>query len=471
MAKLGNSDETPLTTTLLLTILQILRHHPFITILSLIVLRFLIRRYFSPLRKFPGPFVASGTRLWAAYSTFRGHTEQDYIDLHKRYGPIVRNTPNQLTFSSPEAARQILSPGKGFHKTDFYWVFPPYNNPDIFTEVSEAKHAILKKFAGPAYSLASFQALVPCIEDTERLFCAKLDAFAESSSDTIIDLGTWLHYFAFDVLGRVAFSTTFGFLDQGRDVEDSIAFIDTVQTYDGIIGQIPWLDYILRRAPYWDRLPFVKPLGNNIMTRSALKALSDREEGRVKPQGRDLLDQLLEAHAKDQEKFTKGDVFAIAHGAIFAGSDSTASTMQTFCHHVLSNPQIHKTLNEEIVTAESRGQLSEMITWDESQKHLPYFQACLKEAMRICPAVGLNISRKVPAGGAEIDGTFVPGGVEVAINAHVLHLNTDIFGADTEKFKPERWLVRKDNEKDETRVKRMDRYMFQVSLHSNAVSM
>lgn len=463
MAKLGSSEDVPVTQALLVTVLKVLRQYPLITILWLIILRFLVRRYLSPLRKYPGPFIASGTRLWAAYSTYLGHTEQDYIALHNRYGPVVRNKPNQLSFSSPEAARQILSPGKGFHKTDFYWVFPPYGNPDIFTEVSEAKHAILKKFAGPAYSLASFQALTPCIEDTEQLLCAKLDALAGSSTTPIVDLGAWLHYFAFDVLGRVAFSSSFGFLEQGRDIDDSIAFIDEVQTYDGLIGQIPWLDYILRRAPYWDYLPFVKPIGNNVMTRTALGEMNARQEGKTKPEGRDLMEQLLEAHAKDPEKFTTGNVFAIAHGAIFAGSDSTASTMQTFCHSVFSNPQIYKRLTQEILAADKQGQLSDMITWDESQRHLPYFQACLKETMRTGPAVGLNISRKVPLSGAEIDGTFVPGGVEVAVNAHVLHLNTDIFGADADKFRPERWLVKEGDDNDETRVKRMERYMFQVS--------
>lgn len=465
MTKATSSQDVPLTKVVITDALHMLRHYPLITIFTLIILRFLYRRYASPLRKYPGPFLASGTRLWAAYRTSRGHVEQDYINLHKRYGPIVRNKPNQISFSSPEAAREILSPGKGFHKTDFYWVFPPAGNPDIFTEISENKHAVLKKFAGPAYSLASFQGLTPAMDTTIEQFCQKLDSFAAAGADKQVDLGAWLHYFAFDVLGRVAFSTEFGFLEQGRDVEDSIAFIDEVQTYDGIIGEIPELDYVLRRAPYWDYLPFVRPLANNVMTKGALEAIGDRQSGKSKPEGRDLLEQLLEGHAKDPEKFTVGNVFAIAHGAIGAGSDSTASTMQTFFHSVLSQPQIFKRLTEEILTADSKGELSDLVTWEQAQKSLPYFQACLKEAMRTVPAVGLNIARKVPPAGAEIDGAFVPGGVEVAINAHVLHRNTDIFGADADKFRPERWLVKEGDEKDEARVKRMDRYMFQVRDH------
>ena len=41
-----------------------------------------------------------------------------------------------------------------------------------------------------------------------------------------------------------------------------------------------------------------------------------------------------------------------------------------------------------------------MISYQEAQQ-LPYFQAALKEAMRVRPAVDLNITRHVPASGAE----------------------------------------------------------------------
>jgi hypothetical protein len=37
----------------------------------------------------------------------------------------VRTAPNEVSFSSPNAARDIFAVGKGFHKTMFYSVFPP----------------------------------------------------------------------------------------------------------------------------------------------------------------------------------------------------------------------------------------------------------------------------------------------------------------------------------------------------------
>lgn len=140
----------------------------------------------------------------------------------------------------------------------------------------------------------------------------------------------------------------------------------------------------------------------------------------------------------------------------FAGSDSTASTMQSMCHSVLRNPTIYAKLKQEIDEAAASGKLSDMPQWNEVQA-LPYFQACLKEAMRVRPAVGLNITRLVPPEGREIDGTWYPGGTSVALNGWVLHRNESIFGADPKVFRPERWL--------EGDAKNMERFMFQVCVN------
>ncbi|KAK5078534.1 hypothetical protein LTR64_003053 [Lithohypha guttulata] len=458
----GGSREGPLVHSTLATFWALFRYSPTLTIVTLLAIRFLFRRYVSPLRRYPGPFLASGTRLHSAFLTWRGKTHEDHIALHRKYGPVVRIQPNQLSFASPEAARQILSPGKGFHKTLFYWVFPPYGNPDIFTEVREEVHATKKRFVNQPYSLASFQAMTPWVDQTIQLLCDKLDGICISGTlSTPLNLGDYLHYFAFDVLGQVAFSTAFGFLEQGKDVDGAIKSIDAVQVYDGIVGQIPFLDRFLRRAFYWDYLPWVTPLSNNYITRTALAQLAKRENSNTKPGRRDLLSMLLESHEKDPNKFDKNSVFAVAHGAIFAGSDSTASTMQTFMWNILNNPSIYERLITEIFDAHQAGKLSEIVAWDESQKHLPYFQACLKEAMRIGPAVGLAIYRKVPGTDTEINGTFIPCGTELAVNAWVLHRDQDIFGRDADVYRPERWLAAEGDEKNESRIKRMDRYMFQ----------
>jgi len=249
----------------------------------------------------------------------------------------------------------------------------------------------------------------------------------------------------------VAFSKKFGFLEAGIDVDNNIKTIDNSQWYNGIVGQVPWLDHILRRNPLWHLVPFLSTK-NALVTRTAMGQLEKRlsSEG-AKVEYKDLLNSLIVAQKEHPEALGPGDVFAIAHGAIFAGSDSTASTMQSFFWYVLANKRVWDKLVEEILSAS----LSEMVQYNEAQ-NLPYFQACLKEAMRIAPAVGLNITRSVPPSGAEIDGVKLPGGTSVAINGWVLHRHRGIFGKDADVFRPERWL-----EGDKDQIKMMERCMFQ----------
>lgn len=297
-------------------------------ILSVILIGNVLRtRYLSPLRSYPGPFLASTTRLWKVITTASGRSHLQHVALHRKYGPIVRIGPNEVSIASPEAARNVLSAGKRFYKTAFYGVFPPPENPDIFTEINEEAHARKKKVANVPYSMAAMQHLSPFIDDTIDLVVAKLGGFAsapmEYKADKSVDLGAWLHYFAFDVLGEVAFSRSFGFLAEGKDVEDAIATIDRSQAYNGVVGQIPWVDHLLRRNPLWKLVPSLDTK-NAPITRIALSEMERRRpfdkesEGKLRnDDGRqDLLASLIKGHLKDPERFTEGDVFAVAHGAM-----------------------------------------------------------------------------------------------------------------------------------------------------------
>ncbi|KAK7703955.1 hypothetical protein SLS64_008901 [Diaporthe eres] len=139
-------------------------------------------------------------------------------------------------------------------------------------------------------------------------------------------------------------------------------------------------------------------------------------------------------------------------------------TSPSFFWQILSDQRVYARIQEEIKTAVADGTIPATgnISWNEAQ-NLPYFQACMKEAMRVRPAVGLNIARLVPPEGAEVDGQSFPGGVTIAVNGWVLHRDKSTFGEDADVYRPERWLG------DPEEAKRMERYMFQVRTVSNEV--
>ncbi|KAI1099575.1 cytochrome P450 [Jackrogersella minutella] len=471
------NDETTISPTrvVLMTAWNVFKEQWYLLIPLFFITRILYIRYASPLREYPGPLLASFSRLWKVISTAKENTHLEHIELHRKYGPVVRIAPNELSFSSPAVARNVLSAGKRFYKTDFYKVFPPPENPDIFTEIREDVHAMKKKVANVPYSMAAMRQLSPFIDDTIDYLASRLDQFCPDTAipgfqqagipgrNPVVNLGDWLHFFAFDVLGEVAFGRSFGFLAAGFDKEDAIKTIDQSQKYNGIVGQVPEFDHVLRRNPLWKLVPALSP-ENALITRIARDEMRKRQPFEEERDGKgaggdgreDLLSSLIKGHLKDKVKFHEGDIFAVAHGAIFAGSDSTASTMQSFFWQVLSSPRVFSRLTKEIDEAARDGtiQAEGNVQWTEAQ-NLPYFQACLKESMRVRPAVGVNISRLVPPEGVEIEGRHLPGGTRLALNGWVLHRDKATFGDDADMFRPERWL------EDPEEAKVMERYMFQ----------
>ena len=54
------------------------------------------QRYFSPLAKVPGPFLASFTNLWWLCVVLKRQQHLDSIRLHEQYGPLVRLGPKHV---------------------------------------------------------------------------------------------------------------------------------------------------------------------------------------------------------------------------------------------------------------------------------------------------------------------------------------------------------------------------------------
>lgn len=79
-------------------------------------------------------------------------------------------------------------------------------------------------------------------------------------------------------------------------------------------------------------------------------------------------------------------------------------------------------------------------SWSTVMAKLPYLDACIKETFRIHPSTGFLMERVVPAGGATIDGHFVPAGTVVACSSWVIHRHKATYGEDTETLRPERWI-------------------------------
>lgn len=138
-------------------------------------------------------------------------------------------------------------------------------------------------------------------------------------------------------------------------------------------------------------------------------------------------------------------------GGIGAGGDTSVNVIRALFYNLLKHPQTLHKLKDEMDFASKEGRPS----W-KTTRSLPYFGACIKEAARIHPSIGLPLERVVPSGGSRICGKFLQEGTIVGINAWVVNRDSEILGQDADTWRPERWLC-----SEPTRMK-MDQALFTV---------
>lgn len=94
----------------------------------------------------------------------------------------------------------------------------------VFNTTEESILKQIKPPIAPLFSLTSATTLEPLVDTVLECIHTNFDErFA--STEQVFDMGHWLQYFAFDVMGSITFSKRYGFLDQGRDVNGMLGTI------------------------------------------------------------------------------------------------------------------------------------------------------------------------------------------------------------------------------------------------------
>lgn len=204
-----------------------------------------------------------------------------------------------------------------------------------------------------------------------------------------------------------------------------------------------------------------KSSGEKAPSLAELEANGPKKSGK----GIDFLTRFRQSQVDHPEFMTDFQVLSASTSLVNAGSDTTAISLSAVFYYLLKNPAIYRKLMTELDAAaadDSQSLFSQttpdghgLVSWAASQK-LPYLDACITEAFRLFPAVGLLLERHVPAQGATICGQRIPGGTIVGCNAWVLHRRPEVFGDDVDEYRPERWI-----DANPAKLKEMRATMFQ----------
>ncbi|MCJ1402685.1 hypothetical protein MMC11_005906 [Xylographa trunciseda] len=408
----------------------------FASILGLVIQR----RYLSSISDIPGPFWASVSTFWQVWHLIKGHIQEDSLALHRKYGHFVRISNKEVSVSHPDAIRALLH--TALPKSNWYKIFclPNHHHQTPMSETDPKRRVERARTVASAYTLSNIIKSEPYIDNAISLLETRLDELANSEKP--VEFENWFNYLAFDIVGEVAFSRTFGFLEQGKDVGGAIANSRILTIYVAVMGYFQWLHRLTLGNPLvekWGLTP-----NQHIFDTSKRAVLSRQKNPDVRF---DMMEQWLQTRKLYPDRLSENEMYGVVNATVGAGADTISTTLQAFWYHLLRHPQYLAKLRAEIDGAASEGKLSKIVSFAEAQQ-LPFLQACIKETFRYHPAVMFGLPRVVPKGGLTIGSRHFAEGIELSVNPWVIHRSTEFFGPDADLYNPERWL-RSENQAEE----------------------
>ncbi|GAP90136.1 putative cytochrome p450 oxidoreductase protein [Rosellinia necatrix] len=406
-----------------------------IVLLALVGVRVIVN--WSRLRKAPGPTLAGFTDLWRAYQQYNGKLREKLIDLHAKHGPIVRYGVRSISISDPEIINVVYGSRAGFITADSYNVLLGHQNgkdiPSLVSTRDEKQHGALRRSVANAFTPTA-------VLDYEKWIDVTIGELLETvAKKPTFDLTSMILWYTMDAAARFSFGAPLGCLTAEDDVGDSIQLIR-----DRLSHWTRWASYPqIERLVY--RNPILRPTARSpsSMVIVATAKLRARVDGRDTPKGGkevdnapDLLERFLEARKDFPQALDGPGIVGMLMSTISGAGDTTASTVAGMLFYILKNPEVMKTLEDELTAAG----IHDIPAFGEVNK-LPYLNAVLKETMRVFSTGSFPLERLVPAGGAVVSGMYFPEGTSVGCLPAAVHLNKKVFGEDADVFRPERWLI------------------------------
>lgn len=392
------------------------------------------RRFFHPLSAFPGPFWASATANYRTWYYLKGNQHLHHRKLHEKYGPIVRYAPDALIFADYKSLPYI------YHlkadKTKFYDSHLG-ETPTVFSQKTHASHVHARRRLSFAYSMGNIKLLEPSIKDLIHDWRRGL----ESQIGTPIDLASYVHWLAYDVVGLVAFGRPFGFIDSWSDVRDLIAASSKPSFFLEMLNLQPQLSWFARNTSLGRRLLLPKPSDRSgvgpLMAERDEMWTSFEIEGGTERSEACLLRRMITNRSSGKSSFDDEDIRSELLIAILAGAGTTSNALTSALINVAANKSCSARLAAEIDTAAALASSSEPT--HNTISRLPHLSSCIREAFRYSSA-GTQFPRIVSADSCDFGGQRIPPGTHVSSSTYIISRSTELYGERVDEFWPERWL-------------------------------
>uniref|UniRef100_A0A336MVW9 CSON006775 protein n=1 Tax=Culicoides sonorensis TaxID=179676 RepID=A0A336MVW9_CULSO len=163
------------------------------------------------------------------------------------------------------------------------------------------------------------------------------------------------------------------------------------------------------------------------MSKSKMEDLQEQSNSHI------FIDQLMHLN-QDGRPLTPLEIRQNIIAIIFAGYETTAVTITYTILMLAMHPEVEKLVMNELNEVYKKG---DVIDYD-LLKQLEYLEMVIKETMRLFPSVPLTIRESIED--MNLDGVgCLPKGVTFVCSFYRLHRWESIWGADSNKFRPERF--------------------------------
>ncbi|KAL1637459.1 hypothetical protein SLS56_000597 [Neofusicoccum ribis] len=358
-----------------------------------------------PLRAYPGPLLHRATPVPRVIARWRGLSIYQTSALHSRYGHVVRVSPNELSYTSSAAWKDIYGAngslgGRSLPKDALANPAPPTGAAALINVADDAQHRRQRRLFAPAFSeraLKEQEALLgrhagALVAQLSRRCCDGDDASALATN--VVDLLNWT---SFDIMGDLAFGAPLGLLEHG-------AYTPWVALTFAAIKMLTFRMILGYYFPVTGRImPLLIPESMKRKRAEHLAYAAAQVDARLgrrtdRPDIWTLV--LREAAAGKEPGLTVGEMHSNAGVFMIAGTETTATALSGMVYLLLRHPDCLRRLKEEVYGAfESADEMTL-----ERLPHLPYLNAVISEAMRVYPAAPEALMRAVPPEGAEICG-------------------------------------------------------------------
>lgn len=188
-----------------------LEHLPILSSILLLLiissLLILISRISSPVSHLPGPYITKLSILPIVYQDSISNRTAWSHSLHKRYGPIVRLSPKEISICSPDAIRHVFtgSAKSGYYsKAPMFNIFQHFGARNAFSSITSEAHGWRRRIVAGNYALTAILAkemksgkLWGCVGDFLEMV-EREGVQSEDQGDRAFDVFSACRFFAAD---------------------------------------------------------------------------------------------------------------------------------------------------------------------------------------------------------------------------------------------------------------------------------